>query len=363
MPRKASARLDDVARSAGVSLSTASRAISEPGLVHPDTRERVQRAVAMLGYVPHGAARALASRRSRTLGAVVPTLDNPIFASSTQALQRTLAAAGYTLLLASHEYDPEAELAVTRALVERGVDGLVLVGSDHSPELARFLAQSNVPFELTWTLDPAGHHHCVGFSNRLASIRMAQHLLDLGHREIAVLSGYTANNDRARERVAGVREALAGRGIPLPEARVVETAFSVARGRAALRALLEQDPKLTAVICGNDILALGALLECAARGLAVPADFSVAGFDDIELAAEVSPALTTVRIPTARIGQRAGERLLARLAGKRVAKAEEVPVELMLRASTGPVPAGAARRGAKRAPVNPVRTAARKSRR
>ncbi len=273
MPKKASARLDDVARSAGVSLSTASRALSEPDLVHPETRGKVQRAVEMLGYVPHGAARALASRRSRTFGAVVPTLDNPIFASSTQALQRTLSAAGYTLLLASHEYDPQAELAVTRTLVERGVDGLVLVGSDHSPELAQFLAQSNVPCEFTWTLDPGGHRHCTGFSNRMASIRMAQHLVDLGHREISVLSGYTANNDRARERVAGVRECLAAHGLALPEARIVETAFSVACGRAALRGLLEADASITAAICGNDILALGALLECASRGLAVPKDF------------------------------------------------------------------------------------------
>ena len=350
MPGKSSARLDDVARSAGVSLSTASRALSEPDLVHPETREKVQRAVALLGYVPHGAARALASRRSRTLGAVVPTLDNPIFANSTQALQRTLSAAGYTLLLASHEYDAATELAVTRALIERGVDGLVLVGSDHSPELAGFLAQSGVPFELTWTLDAGGHHHCTGFSNRLASIRMAQHLLDLGHTQIAVLSGHTAHNDRARERVAGVREALAARGIPLPGSRVVETAFSVARGRTALRALLDADPGLTAVICGNDILALGALLECSARGLAVPGDFSVTGFDDIELAAEVSPSLTTVRIPTAQIGARAGERLLARLAGKRVAKSEEVPVELVLRESTGPAPRRARPKAAARRP-------------
>ena len=137
MNRRTSARLADVARVAGVSLSTASRALADPRLVHPETRTRVDDAVRMLGYIAHGAARALASRRSRTIGAVVPTLDNPIFAHSTQALQRALGEAGYTLLLASHDYDAGTDFAVTRALVERGVDGLVLVGTDHSPERAK----------------------------------------------------------------------------------------------------------------------------------------------------------------------------------------------------------------------------------
>ena len=336
--RSASARLSDVARAAGVSLSTASRALSDPGLVHPRTRERIDDAVRMLGYVPHGAARALASRRSRTVGAVVPTLDNPIFAHSIQALQRALAEAGYTLLLASHEYDATTEFEVTRALVERGVDGLALVGTDHSPELYQFLTRSGVPFELTWAIDPDRHHYCVGFSNRLASIRVTQHLLALGHREFAMVSGYTVHNDRARERVAGVREALAAHGLELPERRYVETAFSVSSGRAALAELLARGPAPTAIACGNDLLAFGVLLECAARGIAVPGHMSVAGFDDIELAAEVSPPLTTIHIPTADIGRRAAERLLSRLAGKRVARMEEVAVDLIVRGSTGRAP-------------------------
>ena len=134
--RKSSARLADVARTAGVSLSTASRALAEPGLVREDTRAKVEKAAARLGYMPHGAARALASRRSRTIGAVLPTVDNPIFASATQAIAQELSASGYTLLLAAYDYAPDTEVAVTRALLERGVDGLVLVGADH-PRAAR----------------------------------------------------------------------------------------------------------------------------------------------------------------------------------------------------------------------------------
>lgn len=335
LKRGKSARLSDVARAAGVSLATASRALADAELVHPETRSRVQEAVAMLGYVPHGAARALASRRSRTAAAVIPTLDNPVFSASTHALQLRLAEDGYTLLLASHEYDLAAEVRMVQAFIERGVDGMMLVGLDHDPEVHRLLAQAGIPYELTWALDASGFHHSLGFSNRRAAAAVAQHLLDLGHRSIAVVSGFTAFNDRARERVAGVREALEARGLELPAGLVVETSFSIASGRQALARLLASGRGFTAVACGNDILALGVLIEAAARGIAVPGALSVAGYDDIDLAAEFTPALTTVRLPVAEIGRLAAERMLARLGGKSVPRVQEVKVELVVRGSTG----------------------------
>ncbi len=336
---KFSARLADVAQSAGVSLSTASRALAEPGLVRADTREKVEKAAARLGYMPHGAARALASRRSRTIGAVLPTVDNPIFASATQAIARELAASGYTLLLAAYDYASDTEVTVTRALLQRGVDGLVLVGGDHPPEVFRAVEQAGIPCEFTWTLDSSGYRHCVGFSNRLASARVTQHLLDLGHRRFAVLSGHTAGNDRARERLAGVRETLAARGLSVDE-RIVETTLTLRHGRAALRALLDRPEgrDFTALACGNDLLALGALLECQERGIRVPGELSITGFDDIELAAELPPGLTTLHIPSANIGQRAAARLLERLAGREVEREEQVPIELIVRGTTGPAP-------------------------
>jgi LacI family transcriptional regulator len=329
------ARLSDVARAAGVSLATASRALANAELVHPETRSRVRGAVALLGYVPHGAARALASRRSRTAAAVIPTLDNPVFSASTHALQLRLAEDGYTLFLASHEYDLAAEVRMVRAFIERGVDGMVLVGLDHDPEVNRLLGQAGIPYELTWAIDASGFHHSLGFSNRRAAAAVAQHLLELGHRAIAVISGHIAFNDRARERVAGVREALEAHGLVLPSGLVVETSFSLASGRQALASLLESGQKFTAIACGNDILATGVLLEAAARGIAVPGALSVAGYDDIDLAAEITPALTTVRLPAAEIGRLAAERMLARLAGKSVPRVQEVKVELVVRASTG----------------------------
>jgi LacI family transcriptional regulator len=334
--RRDSARLSDVARASGVSLSTASRALAAPELVLPKTRGRILDAAARLGYVPHGAARALASRRSRTIGAVVPTLDNPIFAASTQVLQHRIAQEGYTLLLGSHEYDLKAEVKVVSALIERGVDGIVLVGLDHSPELHRLLAKAEIPCELTWATDASEMHYSLGFSNRRAAARIAQHLLELGHREFAMISGRTASNDRARERVAGVREALAAHGLVLPPRRMLEVPFSIPAAREALGHLLDAGERFTALVGGNDLLALGALLEAAARGIAVPGRLSVTGFDDIELAAEISPGLTTLHIPVAEIGRLAAERMLARIGGVDVPKSHEVPVDLVVRASTAP---------------------------
>lgn len=333
-----SPRLADVARIAGVSLATASRALFQPLLVREGTRQRVLAASAMLGYVPHGAARALATRRSHTIGAVFPPVDNPIFASSTHALAQELAAAGYTLLLASHDYDLHAELAATKVLVERGAEGLVLVGNDHLPETYAVLARMGAPYELTWSIDPSGLHHSVGLSHRGASIRIAQHLLDLGHRQIAVVAGDTRHNDRAAERLAGVRDALAAHGLELPPERVVEAKFSVANGREAMAKLLEQAPGFTAVVAGNDPLAMGAWFECQARGIDVPRAMSIVGFDDIELAAHIAPGLTTVHVPSAEIGRLAARRLLARLAGQSVPRMMELPAPVVVRGTTAPPP-------------------------
>lgn len=330
-------RLADVARMAGVSTATVSRALTLPHKLRPETLQRIEAAVQSLGYVAHGAARALATRRTHTIGAVIPTLDNAIFANTTHALQRALDAAGYTLLLASHEFDPAQELRVTRALITRGVDGVVLVGTTHHPALFRLLDAHGVPYVLSWALDKAGRHPCVGFDNRAAATRLVKYLLELGHRRFAMVAGITANNERALQRRDAVRDALANRGIRLTPARVVEKPFTFDAGREGLAELLDAGgTQPTAIICGNDVLALGAIAECHARGVDVPGHVSVTGFDDMEIAAIVTPSLTTVRFPTAELGTLAAQHLLARLAGKQVPQRRELAVELVVRESTAP---------------------------
>ena len=175
----------------------------------------------------------------------------------------------------------------------------------------------------------------MGFDNRAAAIRIARYLLELGHREFAMISGITEGNERAGERLRGVREALAAAGISLPAERVVEKPYTLPAGREGLREVLRAAPRPTAVVCGNDVLAIGALAECQAAGLAVPRDVSVTGFDDLEMAAVVTPGLTTVHFPTAELGALAAQNLLARLAGGAAPKRTELPVELVVRASAG----------------------------
>jgi LacI family transcriptional regulator len=328
------AKLSDVAELAQVSTATVSRALTCPGKVKPATAARIRQAVQALGYVAHGAARALASKRTHTIGAVIPTLDNAIFANTAHALQKTLDEAGYTLLIASHEFDAEVEARVTQALVERGVDGLVLLGATHHPSVLRMLDTQQIPYVLTWALDAAGRHPCVGFDNRAAAIRIAGHLLELGHRDFAMISGITLGNERASERLEGVRQALSARGLSLAPGRVVEKPYTLSAGREGLREVLRGAPRPTAVVCGNDVLAIGALAECHAQGIAVPREISVTGFDDLEMAAVVTPALTTVHFPTAELGTYAAQHLLARLAGKPFAARTELPVDLVVRAST-----------------------------
>jgi LacI family transcriptional regulator len=331
-----SAKLADVARLARVSTATVSRALTQPDKVKAATAARIRQAVQTLGYVAHGAARALASRRTRTVGAVIPTLDHAIFANTTHALQKTLDEAGYTLLLACHEFDAAAEVRMTRALIERGVDGLVLLGTSHHPSVFQMMETHHLPYVLTWALDASGRHPCVGFDNRAAAIRMTRHLLELGHREFAMISGITEGNERAGERLEGVREALAGAGIALPPGRVVEKPYTLPAGREGLREVLAAVPRATAVVCGNDVLAIGALAECQSAGYAVPRQLSLTGFDDLEMAAVVTPGLTTVHFPTEELGSHAAQNLLARFAGRAAPDRTELPVELVVRGSSAP---------------------------
>lgn len=322
----------DVASRAGVSPATVSRVLSQPAIVRPEKRSRVNEAIRALGYVRDGTARALVSGTTGAVGVVVPTLDNAIFSRAIQALQLRLAQAGYCLLVASHEYSPSTEVAAARSLVEHGIDALVLVGIDHAPELWSLVDTSPLPLVLTWSI--AKGRDCVGFDNRRAGRIAAEHLLSLGHRTFGIISGILQHNDRATARIAGVRDALADAGLGIPDRRISEQKFSLAGGRAGLAYLLSLAEMPTAIIGGNDLLAAGALFEAQARRIRVPEQLSIIGMDNLELSEHVTPALSTVHLPTAELGRRAAELVLARLKGAGEPQAIELPIELLVRHST-----------------------------
>ena len=328
---KSQSKLVDVARVAKVSTATVSRALSNPQLVSDTARHRIDAAIQKLRYVPHGAARALRSQRTRTIGAIVPTLGNAIFANYTQALQKQLATRGYRLLLSCDEYDARIEDTLVAPLIQHGVDGLVLVGRDHREALFRAMKDHDIPYVLTWTSGTRGRHPCIGFDNAAAAARVAAFLLDLQHRHFAMIAGICKGNDRARERVVGVRRALAASNIALDPARVLQRPYTFAAGREAMHALMQLKPRPTAVICGNDVLAVGAMAECRAIGIDVPRMVSVTGFDDMDIASVVTPPLTTVRVPTDELGRAAADYIVARIEGSPCAPLATMHVDIVVR--------------------------------
>ncbi|MEB0112662.1 LacI family DNA-binding transcriptional regulator [Variovorax sp. RTB1] len=330
---KSRATLEDVARLAGVSLGSASRALSVPREVRPDTLERVQRAVSQLGYVRNGAAQALASRRTKTIAAIYPTLDNPIFAASIQSLQQRLWGLGYQVLVASHDYEPAREVDLLRTIVERGVDGIVLVGTDHADGVYELQRQHGLPCVLSFAVDETKPGQCVGFSYLDGAQRMASLVAERGHMRIALCPGIAEGNERVRARIQGTRAALKAHGLALREDWIVQTPFTFEGGRSAIARLFGTSDRPTALICGTDIQAVGAIGECRDRGVRVPDTLSITGSDDIELASLVEPRLTTLRVPTSEVGRLSAERIVALIEGRALGETGALKTTLTLRES------------------------------
>jgi LacI family transcriptional regulator len=332
------ATLGDVAIRAGVSAASVSRVLNHPGKVSSGVRARVTQAMGELGYVRDGAARALASRQSLTIGHVVPTLGIGIFAAGVAALQRRLEEFGYQLLVAASDYDEAKEVRQVRALIERGVDGMALVGQRHAPEIYQLLQARKIPYVNTYQADRRSPHPSIGFDNRTGTFELTRHLIDLGHREFGIVTASPSLNDRIAARLKGVLDCLDDHDIPPSARHVVEvTAQSIAEGRNAVRALIVGHPDLTAIYCTTDTLAIGALCECCALGIRVPEDLSIAGYSDLEIVSHLDPALSTVHIPAEQIGTRTADFLIDRIKGTTGPTTIELEAEIIIRRSTGPV--------------------------
>ncbi|MEA3145907.1 MAG: LacI family transcriptional regulator [Verrucomicrobiota bacterium] len=334
--RAKSIRLSDIAREARVSTTTASRVFSTPEKVRPEIILRVQAVAEKLGYLPNSAARALRSRRTRMVGAIIPTLNHAIYAKEVESLNNRLRHSGYSLVITTSDYRLDSELEQARILLERGIEALVLVGDEHDPKLYRLVADQEVPYINTYVYKPEQRHACVGFDNRLAGRKLANHLIDLGHRTIGMIGGISYHNDRARERILGVREALLENGLELPGRLLTEKPYDIASGREALRYMLAATQPPTAIVCGSDVLAFGALAECQAIGLRVPDQLSIVGFDNLEFAAHLTPPLTTIEVPAEKMGERAADFLIRQLAGDRQLEFIELEANLILRGTTSP---------------------------
>ena len=328
--------LADVARLANVSTATVSRCLNSPDQVVGKTRARVLEAVRELGYAPNFGARALAAKQTNTVGAVIPTMENAVFARGLQAFQEELGRHGKTLLVASSAYSEELEDEQVRALVARGADALLLIGYDRSPDLYAFLQRRKVPTLIAWSYSERSEHRAIGFDNCLSMAELTRLALRQGHREIACISASTASNDRARSRVEGIRHAMNEAGLSPSDLLLVETSYGIETGETAFRNVMAKAPETTLVMCGNDVLALGALRAARELGLRVPQDVSITGFDDIEIATLAEPPLTTVHVPHREMGRRAASILLSMLNGDYSGQSVKLPTDIRLRQSLGP---------------------------
>ncbi|MET4640260.1 LacI family gluconate utilization system Gnt-I transcriptional repressor [Mycetocola sp. 2940] len=311
-----SVTLDEVAKIAGVSPSTVSRAVRSPELVSKATLTAVLQAIDETSYVPNRAASNLASNRSGTVAAVIPAISYSVFADTVHGLEEVLSEAGMQLFLGATGYDLDREEQLVRAFLGRRPDGIIMVGSHHSPATRELLRRSRIPVVETWDWsdDPIGS--LVGFSNGDAFEQIVDFVISRGYRH-PTFGGWLAGADsRASARRDAFRDTVT-RQLPGEQIRILDTGgrgISVEAGRWLLDRALADHPETDVLVCASDIFATGALLEAQARGLRVPDDIALTGFGDFELSQHLSPALTTIQTPDDEIGRRAGQLIIERTA-------------------------------------------------
>jgi len=323
----------DVARLAAVSTATVSRVINSPDAVAPAVRQRVEEAIARLDYLPHAGARALAMQRSGTLGAIIPTLNNAIFADGINGFEQAARELGYTLILAVSDASQPDHLYQLGRMIERGVDGLMLVGNDHPELVFDRLEKASVRHVCAWAFDEQAPAANIGFDNALAMRPVVDHLIGLGHQHIGMLAGVSEHNDRARERIRGVTAALKVHDVALSDRRIIEVPYSIKASRLAFREIIKND--LSAIVCGNDVIAYGACLEALKTGLRIPQDISITGFDNLPLSSELSPSLTTINVEAARMGEQAARELIRAVENRDRVASCRLDTSLVVRETTG----------------------------
>jgi LacI family transcriptional regulator len=327
--------LADVAREAGVSLMTVSRVVNNKDGVGPEQRQRIETIIERLGYRPSGVARSLVTQRTASIGLIVPDVSNPFFPDIIRGVEQVAYEQGYSLLLCDTNEDPQREFELLQVLAEKWVDGVILCssrlrGDDLTNALAPHPAAVLVNRDMPQAAQLAGS---VGIDDALGGEMMLRYLLQRGHRAIGLLAG-PANSFSGQKRLEGAHRAAEAAGIAWTSFHLTHCPPSVEDGRAAARTLLTDHPSLTALLCYNDLVAVGALQAAASLGRGVPGGLAITGYDDIHLAALVTPALTTCRVQRAELGRRAAQILFDALANPPTQPITTLlPPELIIRQS------------------------------
>ena len=329
------ATIKDVAALAGISYTTVSHVVNRSRPVSEPVRLKVEAAIAQLDYVPSGIARSLQSRSTSTVGLLVPNSVNPYFAELARGIEDYCERNGYCVVLCNSDDDPRRQQNYVRVLLEKRVDGLIIASVGEAAVLRDSLATTRTPIVMIDRTLPGIDVDLVCIDHEQGGYLATRHLLDLGHRDIACITG-PAGTSAAQQRLNGFHRALADFAVPAVAARIVESDFSSAGGYQAAVHLLETAAP-TAIFACNDMMGMGVLRAAAERGIRVPSDLSVIGFDDIQICRYVYPALTTVGQSIRLLGETAAQRLLQRV-DKTVTGVEQrwVEPQIVLRESTAP---------------------------
>jgi LacI family transcriptional regulator len=327
----------DVARAASVSVATVSAVVNSSAPASPATRYRVLAAIEALGFEPDSNARNLKLRRSHAIGLLVPDVLNPFFANVAEGVEEEARAEDFVLVLCSSDFQAEREAYYTRLLRRRRLDGVIYLSGTGLPPTALAELATVEPVVFVDERVPGLDLPFVGSDNRRGARLAAEFVLDAGHRRLGIVGG-PRGLWTAEQRLAGYREALASAGIEPDSVPVVVGDYRLESGRAAAKELLSGDKRTrpTALLVANDLMAVGCLQHCLAVDLSVPADVGIVGYDDVPLAALVTPSLTTVRQPAREMGRMACRLLLERIAGRAVTSEIDLAAELVVRESVGP---------------------------
>ncbi len=303
------ATLVDVAKEADVSAITVSRALRTPDMVSTALRQRVERAVAKTGYVPNKAASMLASSKTNSIVVLVPSLSNNVFDEVLRGIEEAARSANVTIQIGNTMYDPLREQQLLTSLLNPLPAGVILTGGEQNEASKRILQQAQTPVVQIMDLVKDPIHKVVGFSNYDGAVSALHHMLDAGYKRIGFIGAQM--DPRAQDRLRGYRNALYDSGLQEPErTSVTNEKADVKLGGTLLTSLLTQHPDCDAVLCSNDDLALGVLFECQRRGLNVPRDVGICGFNDLGIVSEAVPRVTSVCTPRFEIGQCAVETVL-----------------------------------------------------
>lgn len=335
--------IKDIAKEAGVSHSTVSRALRASSLISAETTKHIHETAVRLGYLPSAAARSLKTNRSQALGVIVSSIDDPYFSEILQGIEEVAQGTNYSLFMAASQRDPAREGAIIQSMRQHRVDGVIICSTSFSDEQSRQFSKYDIPIVVVNNQAAEDYRYSIYHDDVDGSRQLTRHLIGLGHRKIAYL-GNSCSGRTTLDRLAGFRQEMESAGLPVPAHYTHEIAGSDPEaGNVAAEHFLKLSDRPTALVCFNDLMAIGILKSLQLRGVRVPDEFSITGFDNIVFSNYTNPPLTTFDQPKRFIGQKAAELILSLLNSSSKISVPEQKIQvlkgkLLVRRSTAPPP-------------------------